>query len=95
MQKLKGISSGQNNKSFSIIHQESKKLVSHFSDVSVIFYAIYKNQELSLTIGVTFLQERPWKDFGFCNVAPEAAGRRGLPESGELAAVLGRGRARG
>jgi hypothetical protein len=31
----------------------------------------------------------------FCNVALGVAGRRGLPESGELAAVLGRGRGGG
>jgi hypothetical protein len=28
------------------------KLVLHFSDFSVIFYAIYKNQEITFTIGV-------------------------------------------
>jgi hypothetical protein len=61
----------------------------------VIFYTIFKIQQICLTIGVTFLQIRPWKDSLFCNVALGAAGRRGLPESGELAAVLGRGRARG
>jgi hypothetical protein len=32
------------------------KLVLHFSDVSVIFYAIYKNQEITFTIGVHLLQ---------------------------------------
>jgi hypothetical protein len=35
------------------------KLALHFSDFSVIFYAIYKNQENGNTIGVTLLQERP------------------------------------
>jgi hypothetical protein len=70
-------------------------LAFHFSDFPVIFYAIYKKQGKGNTIGVTFLQERPWKDFCFCNVAPGAAGRRGLLDSDELAAVLGRGRARG
>jgi hypothetical protein len=90
MQKLKGIGSGQNNKSCRIT-----KLASHFSEVSVIFYTIFKIQQICLTIGVTFLQIRPWKDSLFCNVALGAAGRRGLPESGELAMVLGRGRARG
>jgi hypothetical protein len=43
MQKLSGISSGQNNKSCRIFHHEPKKLVLHFSDFSTIFYAIYKN----------------------------------------------------
>jgi hypothetical protein len=67
---------------------DPKKLALHFSDFSVIFYAIYKNQELSLTIGVTFLQSRPWKEFDVCNVAPGAAGRRGWPNSGEAARFL-------
>jgi hypothetical protein len=61
----------------------------------MIFYAIYKIQQICVTIGVTFLQIRPWKELDVCNVAPRTAGRRGLPESGELAAALGRGRARG
>jgi hypothetical protein len=61
----------------------------------VIFYAIYKIQENGNTIGVTLLREGPWKETGLCNVALGAPGRRGLPESGELAVVLGRGRARG
>jgi hypothetical protein len=32
------------------------KLALHFSDFSVIFYAIYKNQEITFTIGVHLLQ---------------------------------------
>jgi hypothetical protein len=46
------------------------KLVLHFFDFSVIFYAIYKNQEIPFTIGVHLLQQGPWKDFGFRNVVP-------------------------
>jgi hypothetical protein len=65
-------------------------LVSHFSEFSVIFYAIYKVQQFALTVGVTFLRIGPWKDFGLCNVALGLAGRRGLPKSGEAG---GRGRA--
>jgi hypothetical protein len=61
----------------------------------VIFYAIYKNQEITFTIGVHLLQWGPWKDFGCCNVATGATGRRGWAKSGELAAGIGRGRARG
>jgi hypothetical protein len=45
------------------------KLGLHFSDFSVIFYAIYKSQEISLTIGVTLLRGGPWKEIFFCNVA--------------------------
>jgi hypothetical protein len=67
-------------------------LVSHFSEFSVIFYAIYKIQQNCVTIGVTFLQLRPWKDSNVCNVAPMAAGRRGLANSGEAGGVLARGR---
>jgi hypothetical protein len=74
-------------------------LVSHFSEFSVIFYAIYKNQQNCCTIGVTFLQIRPWKDIDVCNVAPMAAGRRGLCNSGEAGGLgragTGRGGSRG
>jgi hypothetical protein len=45
-------------------------LVLHFSVFSVIFYAIYKNQENTFTSGVHLLQQGPWKDFGFRNVVP-------------------------
>jgi hypothetical protein len=75
------------------------KLVSHLSEFSVIFYAIYKNQQNCCTIGVTFLQLRPWKDWNVCNVVPMAAGRRGLANSGEAGglgrAETGRGGSRG
>jgi hypothetical protein len=46
------------------------KLVLYFYDVSVIFYAIYKNQQTRFTILVALLQGGPRKDLGFCNVAP-------------------------
>jgi hypothetical protein len=49
------------------------KLVSHFSEFSVIFYAIYKKQQNSFTIRVVLLQERPWKDWYPCNVTPGGA----------------------
>jgi hypothetical protein len=45
-------------------------LVSHFSEFSVIFYTIYKNQQFNLTIGVYLLRKGPWKDLHVCNVAP-------------------------
>jgi hypothetical protein len=65
----------------------------------VIFYAIYKNQQNCLTIGVTLLQIRPWKDLEVCNVATGAAGRRGLRNSGEAGSLgragAGRGGSRG
>jgi hypothetical protein len=61
----------------------------------VIFYAIYKIQQICVTIGVTFLQIRPWKDLEVRNVAPRTAGRRGLANSGEAGAALDRGRGGG
>jgi hypothetical protein len=68
------------------------KLFLHFFDFSTILYRFYKKQESHFTIGVTLLQEGPWKDFWVCNVAPRRGGRRGWAKSGELAAGLGRGR---
>jgi hypothetical protein len=74
---------------------DSTKLVSHFSDFSVILYTIYKNQQTALTIGLTFLQLRPWKDLNVRNVVPMAAGRRGFCNSGEAGGVLAQGRGGG
>jgi hypothetical protein len=83
-QKVTGISSGKNNKGCRIFHNESNKIgLAFFSDFSVIFYAIYKKQEINLTIGVHLLQRGPWKDFCVCNVAPRGGGRCG---SGEIPA---------
>jgi hypothetical protein len=70
-------------------------LVSHFSEFSVIFYAIYKNQQFGFTIGVTFLQKGPWKEWKVRNAVPPAVGRRGLADSGEAGAALDRGRGGG
>jgi hypothetical protein len=70
-------------------------MVSHFSEFSVIFYAIYNFQQTALTIGVTFLQLGPWKELNACNSVPMAAGRRGLSNSGEAGAALDRGRGGG
>jgi hypothetical protein len=35
------------------------KLILHFSDFSMIFYAIYNNQQKHFTISVTLLQSGP------------------------------------
>jgi hypothetical protein len=59
----------------------------------VIFYAIYKNQEKGNTIGVTVLQERPWKELYARNVVPGAAGRRGWAKFRRTSPGFGRGRA--
>jgi hypothetical protein len=71
------------------------KLVSHFYEFSVIFYAIYNNQQFNVTIGVHLSRIGPWKETKTCNVIPPAAGRRGVLDSGELAAGPCRGRAGG
>jgi hypothetical protein len=69
------------------------KLVSHFSEFSVIFYAIYKVQQICVTIGVTFCESDPGKICSFAMYssgwpAGAAAGiRRGRRRSG-----LGKGR---
>jgi hypothetical protein len=70
-----------------------KKLVLHFSDFSVIFYAIYKKQEINLTIGVHLLQRGPWKDFCVCNVAPRGAvaGAAGQIPAGSPRVLAGEG----
>jgi hypothetical protein len=94
MQKLTGISSGQNNKSCRIIHNGSNKLVLHFYDFSTIFYAIYKNQQTHFTILVALLQGGPRKEKFPCNVAPGGGGRRGLGKFRRCAAGFRPGRAR-
>jgi hypothetical protein len=48
------------------------KLILHFSGFSTILYGFYKKQESYFTIGVTLLQQGPWKDSCVCNVAPGA-----------------------
>jgi hypothetical protein len=47
-------------------------LVLHFSDLSTIFYAIYKKLGIHFTIGVNLLQGGPRKDPWLCNVVPGA-----------------------
>jgi hypothetical protein len=71
------------------------KLVSQFSDFSVIFYIIYKNQQTALTVRVTLLRLGPWEELDVRNVALGAAGRRRLSNSCEAGAALDRGRGRG
>jgi hypothetical protein len=60
----------------------------------VIFYAIYKNQENTFTIGDILLQGGPRKENFLCNVAPGAAGRRGEGNFRRCAAGFRSGRAR-
>jgi hypothetical protein len=58
----------------------------------VIFYAIYKNHEITFTIGVHLLQQGPWADFGFRNVVLGRGGRRGLGKFRRCAAGFRPGR---
>jgi hypothetical protein len=84
MQNLSGTSSGKNNKSCSIFHNESNKISFAFFDVSTIFYAIYKKQQNHFTIGVTLSQLGPRKDLLFCNVAPRRRPAVVRPNSGQV-----------
>jgi hypothetical protein len=52
------------------ITTDPTKFVSQFSEFSVMFYTIYKNQQFPLTIEVYLLRKGPWKDWDACNVAP-------------------------
>jgi hypothetical protein len=74
---------------------DATKSVTHFSEFSVIFYAIYKNQQFGFTIGVYLLRKGPWKDWKGCNVVLGAARRRGLANSGEAGGAPDRGRGGG
>jgi hypothetical protein len=46
----------------------------------VIFYAIYKNQPLTFTIGVALLQGGPRKELFLRNVVPGSGGQRGVAQ---------------
>jgi hypothetical protein len=69
-----------------------KKLLLHFSDFSVILYAIYKNQENCNTIGDILLQGGPRKETFLCNVAPGRGQRWSDGDSGRGSPDFGRGR---
>jgi hypothetical protein len=68
-------------------------LILHFSDFSVIFYAIYKNQQTHFTILVALLQGGPRKERFLCNVVPGSGGRRGVAKFRRGSPGFGRGRA--
>jgi hypothetical protein len=53
----------------------------------VIFYTIYKNQQLGSTIGVTFSRKGPWKDLHVRNWVPMAAVGAGSPIPARPAAL--------
>jgi hypothetical protein len=68
-----------------------KQLALHFSDFSVIFYAIYKVQQICFNYLSYLLRIRPWKDFQIRNVTPGRTGRRGSPELSHSGGGFGRG----
>jgi hypothetical protein len=58
-----------------------------FSEFSVIFYAIYNNQQFNATIGVHLLRIGPRKDLHVCNWVPMAAAGAGSPIPARPAAL--------
>jgi hypothetical protein len=58
-------------------------LALHFSEFSVIFYAIYKISQLTFPIGDALLQLGPWQELLLRNVAPGRGWPARLPNSGE------------
>jgi hypothetical protein len=67
------------------------KLILHFSEFSVIFYAIYKKQPKHFYYLSYQLQGGPRKELQFRNVVPGRTGRRGSPELRHSGEVFGRG----
>jgi hypothetical protein len=63
----------------------------HFSDFSVIFYAIYNKQPKQFYYLSYQLQGGPRKELQFRNVVPGRTGRRGSPELGRSGGGFGRG----
>jgi hypothetical protein len=59
----------------------------------MIFYAIYKNQQIHFTILVALLQGGPRKERFLCNVVPGSGGRRGVAKFRRDSPGFGRGRA--
>jgi hypothetical protein len=67
------------------------KLVLHFSDFSVIFYAIYKKQPKQFYYFIYQLQGGPRKELQIRNVVPGWTGRRDSPELSHSSGGFGRG----
>jgi hypothetical protein len=72
---------------------DTTKLVLHYSDFSVIFYAIYKKQPKQFYYLSYQLQGGPRKELQIRNVVPGRTGRRGEAKFRRAAAGLGQGRA--
>jgi hypothetical protein len=95
MQKQKGISSDQNNKSCSIIHNGSNKIGFTFFWIFCDFLRNLQGSAIQFNYLSYLLQKGPRKETKACNVAPTAAGRCGFCNSGEAGGVLARGRGGG
>jgi hypothetical protein len=95
MQQLKGISSGQNNKGCRIIHNGSNKIGFTFFWSFCDFARNLQESAKLLYYWSYLLRIRPWKDVHVCNVAPMAAGRRGLANSGKASGLGWAGAGRG
>jgi hypothetical protein len=70
-----------------------KKLVLHFYDFSVIFYAIYKNQQLTFTISDSLCSKVPGS-FRFLTYVPLLCGKALRKNGGFAMGPLGAGRRR-
>jgi hypothetical protein len=70
MQKLLGTSSGKNNKSCRIFHNESNKFGFAFFWFYAMFYGFYKNQQNGFTIWDSLLHWGPWKVLDSYEYAP-------------------------
>jgi hypothetical protein len=83
MQKLKGISSGENNKSCRIIYHESNEIGFAFLRFFYVFLCNLQESAKSQYIWVNLLQGSPRKEFVFRNVAPgrPAGAARSIPAS--------------
>jgi hypothetical protein len=73
MQKLTRISSGQNNKSCSIIHHESNKIGFPFCRFFCDFLRNLQETGNQFNYWSSPFAKRPWKDFCVCNVVPRGA----------------------
>jgi hypothetical protein len=93
MQKLSRISSGKNNKSCRIFHRESKKISFAFFRFFYDFLRNLQETGKSLYYWSYPFAGKPSERICLLQCGPWAAGRRGLLDSGELAAGLGQGRA--
>jgi hypothetical protein len=91
MQKLTVISSGQNNRSCSVIHHESNKIRFAFFRCFYDFLRNLQESANSLYYFSALLQGGPRKELQIRNVVPGQTGRRGSPELSHSGGGFGRG----